>query len=81
MKVIIRNSTQLAKAKEELALLRDTWRRILEAQSYTVDTRQVNRASLKQIESEISDYEQAIDAYETRGSTRRRVARAVPLDG
>lgn len=80
MRVIIRNRMQLEKAKEELSLLRDAWRRILEAQSYTIDTRQVNRASLKQIEAEISDYEQAIDAYETRGSTKRRVARLVPLD-
>lgn len=79
MKVVIKNEQQLAQAKEDLQELRGAWRRILRAQSYTLGSQQVNRASLRQIEAEISDYETAIDAYETRGTTKRRAGRIIPL--
>jgi hypothetical protein len=39
----------------------------------------MTRASLKEISEEIQEYEQAIDAYETYGTSKRRSVRAVPL--
>lgn len=80
MKVIIRNQTQLAQAKEDLELLRKSWRKILQAQSYSLGDQQINRASLKQISEQISDYETAIAAYEENGTGKRKMARFVPLD-
>ena len=80
MKVIIRNAEQLAEAKAELADLKKAWRKTLNAQSYTIGSDQLNRASLKRIEEEISDYVTAIDEYETGGCTGRRTLRVVPVD-
>lgn len=79
MTVIIKNSVQLQEAKEELAALKKARKKILEAQSYTIGSDQINRASLAEVSAEISAYEKAIDAYETYGSTKRRIKRVVPL--
>lgn len=79
MTVIIRNSAQLQEAKEDLAALKKARRKILEAQSYTIGSDQLNRASLAEVTAEISAYEKAIDAYETYGSTKRRTKRFVPI--
>lgn len=80
MTVIIKNETQLKEAKETLEDLKKARKKILAGgQSYTIGANQMNRASLKEIYEEISAYEQAIDAYETYGSSKRRTARAVPL--
>lgn len=80
MTVIIKNETQLKEAKETLEDLKKARKKILAGgQSYTIGANQMNRASLKEISEEISAYEQAIDAYETYGSSKRRTARAVPL--
>lgn len=78
MAVIIRDRMQLETAKAELAELKAAWKKILHAQSYSVEGNQVNRASLKEIKKEIDEYEAAIDAFETKGSTRRRAHRVVP---
>lgn len=80
MTVIIRNKAQLEEAKETLEDLKKARKKILAGgQSYTLGPNQMNRASLKEISEEISAYEQAIDAYETHGTTKRRMVRAVPF--
>ena len=80
MTVIIKNNKQLLEAKETLADLKKARNKILAGgQSYTIESLQISRASLKEISEEIAAYESAIDAYETYGTSKRRVARVVPL--
>lgn len=76
--MIIKNDVQLAAAKEELEELKKAWRKILHAQSYSVEGNQVNRASLKEIKKEIDEYETAIALYEENGSTKRRARNVTP---
>ena len=80
MTVVIKNKNQLKEARETLEDLKRARKKILAGgQSYTMGPNQMNRASLKEISEEISAYEQAIDAYETHGTSKRRAVRAVPL--
>lgn len=80
MSVIIKNKEQLAEAKEDLKLLKKARRKILAGgQSYTMGSNQLNRASLAEITKEIAEYEAAIDAYETNGTSKRRGKRVIPL--
>lgn len=80
MTVIIRDRTQLEEAKRQLGFLKKAREKILGGgQSYTIGPNQMVRASLKEISEEISVYEQAIDAYESHGTTGRRAKRIVPL--
>jgi uncharacterized protein Yka (UPF0111/DUF47 family) len=80
MTVIIRNSTQYAEAKEQLKLLKTAREKILGGgQSYQIGPNRMERANLKEISEEISAYETAIDAYETKGTTARRAKRVVPI--
>ena len=80
MIVTIRNKEQLQDAKDTLNDLKKARKKILAGgQSYAIGPNQMTRASLKEISEEISAYEQAIDAYETRGTSKRRTARAVPI--
>ncbi len=80
MSVIIKNQKQLVEAKETLKELKEARRKILVGgQSYTMGPNQMNRANFKEISEQISEYENAIDAYETYGTSKRRSARAVPL--
>lgn len=80
MTVVIRNKKQLEEAKTQLALLKKAREKILGGgQSYTVGPDQMTRADLKEISEEISAYEQAVDAYERYGTTKRRAKRVVPL--
>ena len=80
MTVIIKNKQQLMDAKETLQDLKKARKKILVGgQSYTIGENQMNRASLSEISKEIEAYEAAIDAYETRGTSKRRAARVVPL--
>ncbi len=80
MTVIIKNKTQLEDAKMQLKLLKKAREKILGGgQSYTMGPNQMVRANLKEISEEISVYEQAIDIYESYGTTKRRAKRVVPL--
>lgn len=80
MTVVIKNSTQLAEAKEMLEDLKKAKKKILLAgQAYGIGGQTMTRASLKEVSEEINAYEQAIDAYETYGTSKRRTVRAVPL--
>lgn len=76
--MVIRNKKQYEKAVAELEELRAAWKKILNAQSYNIGDRQLTRASLTEIKTEIDEYESAIDAYES-GSSMRRSRRAVPV--
>lgn len=80
MSVIIKNKSQLAEAKEDLELMKKARRKILAGgQSYTMGPGQVNRANLAEITKEIEEYEAAIDAYETNGTSKRKGKRVIPL--
>ena len=81
MAVIIKNKQQLQEAKETLNDLKKARKKILVGgQSYTTaENMTINRANLTEIAREIEAYESAIDAYETYGSSKRRIVRAVPL--
>ena len=80
MRVIIKNAEQLRQAKEDYEALRRAWRKTLLAQSYSESSNQLTRASLKELRSEMADYEAAIDAYESHGRAGRKSVRAVPID-
>lgn len=79
MTKIIRNKEQLYEAKEELRQLKETKKRILDAQSYTIGVEQLNRVNFRDISEQIEAYEKAIDDYETKGSTKRSVRRVIPM--
>ena len=80
MTVVIKNKKQLEEARAQLELLKKARNKILGGgQSFTIGANQMTRASLKEISEEISAYEQAIDTYETYGTTKRRAKRVVPL--
>ena len=73
MTVTIRNKNQLLDAKETLEDLKKARKKILlGGQAYEIGDNKMTRASLKEISEEIN-------AYETRGTTKRRMARAIPL--
>ena len=78
--MVIKNNEQLREAKKTLQDLKKARKKILVGgQSYTVGANQMNRANLAEIAREIEVYETAIDAYEARGTSKRRTVRAVPL--
>ena len=52
---------------------------ILNAQSYELDSRTLTRADLGTVQNMIQKLEGEIAAIESRGSTKRRVRRVVPL--
>ena len=80
MAVIIKNDRQLLEAKETLQDLKKARKKILVGgQSYALGENQMKRANFSEISREIEAYETAIDAYETRRTSKRRAARAVPL--
>lgn len=80
MTVIIKNKKQYDDAVSMLEDLKLAKKKILKGgQSYEIGDNKMSRASLKEISEEIQAYEQAIDAYETYGTSKRRVIRAVPL--
>lgn len=54
--------------------------KILNGQSYTIGSRQLTRASLAAVQKKIAELEAELDALESRGTSKRRTARAVPLD-
>ena len=76
----IRTKRQYEKALARVELLEKAWEKALAAQSYTIGTEQVNHAQLKEIKSELDELEDAIDAYEASGSSKRKIRRIVPKD-
>ena len=66
--------------KERLELYREAERKILNSQAYTLGSKQLTRADREDVQKQIRELEGQIEALEERGTTKRRVARAVPLD-
>lgn len=54
--------------------------KILNSQSYTLGSRQLTRADLTKVQSMIARLESEIAALEKRGTTKRPVRRAIPID-
>ncbi|MDF2908371.1 MAG: hypothetical protein K0R34_3692 [Herbinix sp.] len=54
--------------------------KILEGQAYSIGSRSLTRANLSEVKSEIKELESKIYALETRGTTKRKVARIIPRD-
>lgn len=66
--------------KERLQQYYDAETEVLKSQSYSIGSRSLTRANLSEIRSEISKLEGQINALETRGTTKRFVARVIPRD-
>lgn len=75
-----RKAKKLEELRERLGLYRDAEEKILQGQSYTIGSRQLTRASLSSVQKMIKELETEIDVLEQRGTTKRRMCRAVPLD-
>ncbi len=54
--------------------------KILNSQSYTLGSKQLTRADLSKVQSMIEKLESEIEALERRGTTKRSVRRAIPID-
>lgn len=76
----IRTRKQYKNALEDLEDLRKAKKKILcGGQSYTIGGNQLNRATLKEVNAEIKETEEAISAWERSGNTRRKAKRVIPL--
>ncbi len=70
----------LQEKKERLARYRRAEEKILNGQSYSIGSRSLTRADLKLVQEMISRLETEVDRLESRGSTKRRTVRVVPVD-
>lgn len=73
-------SKKLEALRERLQLYLNAEKKILQGQSYTIGSRQLERANLATVQKKISELQSQIDAVEATGTTKRRAYRAVPLD-
>lgn len=79
--VTIRTKQQYERALEDLEDLRKARKKILlGGQSYTIGSNQLNRATLKEVNVEISETEAAIADWEQKRTTRRKAKRVIPLE-
>lgn len=76
----MKKSKRLAELRERLDIYKEAEQKILQGQSYTIGSRQLTRASLALVQKMIKALETEIDVLERRGTTKRRMRRAVPLD-
>jgi len=74
------NKIRLETYKSRLALYYQAEEKILQGQSYSIGTRSLTRANLSEVRNEIKELESKISALENRGTTKRKVARIVPMD-
>ena len=70
---------RLERYKKRLELYYDAEERILEGQAYSIGSRSLTRANLAEVKKEITNLEAKINALETRGTTKRKVARIIPI--
>lgn len=66
--------------KERLQRYYEAEEKILNSQSYALGSKQLTRADLSRVQSMIAKLESDIATLETRGTTKRRCRRAVPID-
>jgi hypothetical protein len=71
---------RLEELRERLQLYLNAEKKILQGQSYTIGSRQLERANLATVQKKISVLQSQIDAVEATGTTKRRAYRAVPFD-
>lgn len=74
------NKIRLDTYKNRLALYYEAEQKILEGQSYSIGSRSLSRTNLAEVKNAIKDLEGKIIALETRGTTKRPVARFIPKD-
>lgn len=65
--------------KKRLEMYYEAEEKILQGQSYTIGSRTLTRTSLANVQSKIKELESEISALETRGNSKRRSVRVVPL--
>ena len=70
----------LEKKKARLKLYYEAEEKILNSQSYTLGSRTLTRADLAAVQNMIRKLESEVSALESRGTTKRRRARIIPLD-
>jgi len=70
---------RLAKYREQLEAVDEAILKVLSGQSYSLGSRTVTRADLKQLRLFRKELEADIEALETNGTTRRRFKRVVPI--
>ncbi len=75
-----RAGEKLAFLRQRLLEYRAAESRILLAQSYGMGSRTLTRADLKEVRDTIESLETRIEQLEETGSTKRRVARGIPVD-
>ena len=66
--------------KERLKRYYEAEEKILNSQSYTLGSKQLTRADLSKVQSMIARLESEIASLENRGTTKRPVRRAIPVD-
>lgn len=82
-----RKESALMDKKEKLKVLQERLdayykaeQKILKSQSYSIGSNQVTRANLERVQAQIKELESEIATLESRGTTKRRSARVVPVD-
>lgn len=73
------NKVRLDTFRSRLTLYYEAEAKILEGQSYSIGSRSLSRANLSEVRSAIKDLEGKIAALEIRGTTKRKVARFIPM--
>lgn len=74
------NQVKLETYRSRLMLYYNAEEKILQGQSYSIGTRSLTRANLKEVQTMIKELEAKISALETRGTTKRKAARIIPRD-
>lgn len=75
-----RSNKRLDFLKQRLQRYYKAEEKILNSQSYTLGSKQLTRADLSRVQAKIKELESEIDMLESRGTTKRRAARAIPMD-
>lgn len=74
-----KNKERIAFLKKRLEMYYEAEEKILQGQSYTIGSRTLTRTSLANVQSKIKELESEISALETRGNSKRRSVRIIPL--
>ena len=75
-----RTKIKIETLEKRLANYYEAEEKILNAQSYSLGSRTLTRANLKEVQSKIKELENQIDSLKKHGTTKSRIVRVVPLD-